>query len=107
MALVQQYVCWVALQVSQHSVPLRGLEEGLQGEADLHVTQGILRDLEEEEAALGPDEDLLGAAADEFAGATRPHRRERSRLLHVIAHPREAPADRRSKGPSPQVHTHP
>lgn len=64
------------LQVPQHRLPVRGVEAGLQGEADLHVTQGVPR---------GHMEDRWGsAAAQEPTVEARRHRGERSGVFHMI-----------------------
>lgn len=64
------------LQIPQHRVPVRDMEAGLQGQADLHVTQEIPRDHME-------DRGCAATAQEPTVEALR-HRGERSGIFHMI-----------------------
>lgn len=64
------------LQIPQHRVLVRGVEAGLQGQADLHVTQEVPRDRME-------DRKCAAAAQEPTVEASR-HRGERSGVFHMI-----------------------
>lgn len=64
------------LQIPQHRVPVRDMEAGLQGQADLHVTQEIPRDRVE-------DRGCTATVQEPTVEASR-HRGERSGIFHMI-----------------------